>query len=158
MSNATALIADETRRPYTTKQIGDATEMLVAAELTLAGIPAIKVPDMWPGYDIIAQPAGLPLQRISVKARTHKKANYITYNCRDQFDWLAVVLLMPQCGRRSVFIIPRPESDLHARRDKETSKTANLRYFTAEEIERKFARFEANFILSETGKLFRGDS
>lgn len=33
---------------YTTKQLGDACEMLVAAELTLAGIPALKVPDNWP--------------------------------------------------------------------------------------------------------------
>ena len=44
---------------YTTKQMGDACEMLVAAELTLAGIPALKVPDNWPGYDVIGQPAGL---------------------------------------------------------------------------------------------------
>ncbi len=39
---------------YTKKQMGDACEMLVAAELTLAGIPALKVPDNWPGYDVIA--------------------------------------------------------------------------------------------------------
>ena len=45
-------------RPYTTKQMGDACEMLVAAELTLAGIPAIKMPDSWPHYDVIAQPKG----------------------------------------------------------------------------------------------------
>lgn len=30
---------------YTTKQMGDACEMLVAAELTLAGVPALKMPD-----------------------------------------------------------------------------------------------------------------
>jgi hypothetical protein len=30
--------------------MGDACEMLVAAELTLAGIPALKVPDNWPHY------------------------------------------------------------------------------------------------------------
>lgn len=41
---------------YTTKQMGDACEMLVAGELTLAGIPALKVPDNWPGYDVVAQP------------------------------------------------------------------------------------------------------
>ena len=43
-------------RQYTTKQMGDAGEMLVAAELTLAGIPALMVPDNWPSYDVIAQP------------------------------------------------------------------------------------------------------
>jgi hypothetical protein len=36
--------------------MGDACEMLVAAEMTLAGIPAIKMPDNWPCYDVIAQP------------------------------------------------------------------------------------------------------
>ena len=41
-------------RPYTTKQMGDACEMLIAAELTLAGVPAMKAPDFWPGYDVIA--------------------------------------------------------------------------------------------------------
>lgn len=39
---------------YTKKQMGDACEMLVVAELTLGGIPALKVPDNWPGYDIVA--------------------------------------------------------------------------------------------------------
>ena len=60
-------------RPYTTKQMGDACEMLIAAELTLAGVPAMKAPDFWPGYDIAAQPIGGALQRISVKARTHHR-------------------------------------------------------------------------------------
>lgn len=31
-------------RPYTSKQMGDACEMMVAAEMTLAGVPALKVP------------------------------------------------------------------------------------------------------------------
>lgn len=30
-------------RPYTSKQMGDACEMLVAAEMTLVGVPALKV-------------------------------------------------------------------------------------------------------------------
>jgi hypothetical protein len=34
-----------TVRKYTSKQMGDACEMLVAAELTVDGIPALKVPD-----------------------------------------------------------------------------------------------------------------
>ena len=44
----------------TRKQLGDAGEMLVAAELTLAGVPALKMPDNWPGYGVIAQPLGPP--------------------------------------------------------------------------------------------------
>jgi hypothetical protein len=42
--------------------------MLVAAELTLAGIPAMKMPDNWPDYDVIAQPPGKKSLRISVKS------------------------------------------------------------------------------------------
>lgn len=53
-------------RPYTSKQMGDACEMVVAAELILAGVPALKVPDNWPGYDVIAQPVGYPPQLVSV--------------------------------------------------------------------------------------------
>jgi len=36
--------------------------------MTLAGMPTVKMPDNWPGYDLIAQPPnhGTP-QRISVK-------------------------------------------------------------------------------------------
>lgn len=47
-----------TIRRYTHKQMGDACEMLVAAELTLAGIPSMKGMDYWPGDDVIkVQPA-----------------------------------------------------------------------------------------------------
>ena len=28
--------------------------MLIAAEMTLAGVPAMKMPDNWPCYDVIA--------------------------------------------------------------------------------------------------------
>ncbi len=61
-------------RAFTSKQMGDACEMLMAAELTLSGVPALKVPDNWPHYDIIAQPPGMaePI-RISVKSRTFKR-------------------------------------------------------------------------------------
>jgi hypothetical protein len=48
---------DESARGYNTKQMGDACEMLVAAELTLAGVPAMRVSENWPGYDVVAQPA-----------------------------------------------------------------------------------------------------
>ena len=50
------------------KQIGDAGEYLVMAELCFAGIPTMKAPDGWPGCDLIAQLSdGRGLQRISVK-------------------------------------------------------------------------------------------
>ena len=79
-----------------TKQMGDACEMLVAGEMTLAGVPAIKMPDNWPGYDVIAQPKdGRAPQRISVKSRTFKRGGdtFVDYYAKDEFDWLAIVLL-----------------------------------------------------------------
>lgn len=94
---------------YTKKQMGDAGEMLVAAELTFHGNPAYIVPTNWPGYDVIAEPRDRPLQRISVKTRTFAKSNnFVTYNNSDEFDWLAIVI-MPGVGLdlRRIFIIPR---------------------------------------------------
>jgi hypothetical protein len=105
-------------RLYTSKQMGDAGEMLVAAELTLYGIPALKVPDNWPHYDIIAQPPDhwsgysnrdeRPPQKISVKTRTFARSgNFVGYGNEDEFDWLAIVIL-PGGGfeARRIFIVP----------------------------------------------------
>jgi hypothetical protein len=41
------------RKNYTAKQMADAGEMLIAAELTLAGVPSLRVPDLWPGYYLL---------------------------------------------------------------------------------------------------------
>ena len=135
--------------PYTRKQMGDACEMLVAAEMTLAGVPALKVPDNWPGYDVIAQPRGEPPQRISVKSRTFKRGPaYVGYNVTDVFDWLAIVLLPGDSEtRRRVFIISRSFADEKARRDSPKAKTANERYWSIAEVPRICADFEDNFSL-----------
>jgi hypothetical protein len=101
-------------KPYTTKQMGDACEMLIAGELTLAGVPAMKVPDIWPGYDVVAHPpGGKPLQRISVKSRTVKTtSNYVAFDPATS-DWLAIVLLVEN-GRRQFFIVPSELAHKHA--------------------------------------------
>lgn len=97
-----------TAKQVATKQMGDACEMLVAAELTLAGVPAFKLPDNWPGYDVIAQPPSQTPQRVSVKARTFKSGNFVGYDQLDVFDWLAIVILPgPGCEHRRIFILPR---------------------------------------------------
>lgn len=141
-------------RKFTSKQMGDACEMLVAAELTLAGIPALKVPDNWPHYDVIAQPLALPAQRISVKSRTYKRgAAFVEYREFDQFDWLAIVLLSAgDCSDRAIYVVPRTEADRFARQDKPTSKTAQIRYFRIDEVERLFSVYRNNFCLSDTAR------
>jgi hypothetical protein len=142
-----------TKKSYTSKQMGDACEMLVAAELTLAGVPALKVPDNWPSYDIIAQPCDneTPV-RISVKARTFKTgAAFIEYLETDAFDWLAVVLLKCPDRPRRIFLIPRGIADAKARKNKPTTKTAKERYWPIDQIEKLFPEFEANFTLAPLG-------
>jgi hypothetical protein len=97
-----------TKRSYTTKQMGDAGEMLVAAELTLSGIPAFVVPGNWPGYDVVAEDPVRGPQRISVKTRTFAPSgNFVGFGNDDKFDWLAIVIL-PDNGRvtRRIFIVP----------------------------------------------------
>ena len=144
-----------TERLYTSKQMGDACEMLVACELTLAGVPAMKMPDGWPDYDVITQPrhGGVP-QRISVKSRTFKRGGdtFVYYDVKDDFDWLAIVLL-PGADQpcRRVLIIPRAVADARARKDRPTSKDADSRYWRQDEIARVFSEFEDNFRLSLTG-------
>ncbi len=142
-------------RPYTRKQMGDACEMLVAGELTLAGIPATKMPDNWPFYDVVAQPkdGGEP-QRISVKSRTFKRGGdtFISYEVTDEFDWLAVVLL-PGDGHleRRIFLVPKQVADLRADRSSPTSKEANSRYWRQDKVPKVLAEFENNFCLSPLG-------
>lgn len=136
---------------FTTKQMGDACEMLVAAELTLAGVPALKVPDNWPGYDVIAQPVGGNPERISVKSRTFKRGPaYVGYNDYDVFDWLAIVLLPgEQQADRRIYVIPREVAEGRARRDKPTSKTAAERYFRIDQVHSLFSSWLSNFALEQ---------
>ena len=137
---------------YTSKQLGDACEMLVAAEITLAGIPTLKVPDNWPHYDLIAQrPESATPLLISVKARTYKKTSghFVTYKTTDKFDWLAIVLL--ECEgdeKRQIFLVPRNESDKRARKDGPSAKKSE-HYYVINEVARKLPEYKNNFSLSE---------
>src|SRR5437763_2325542 len=89
--------------------MGDAGEMLVAAELTLHGVLSFIVPGNCPGYDVVAQLGSGDLQRISVKTRTFARSgSFVGFTSDDQFDWLAIVIL-PASGfeRRRIFVAPR---------------------------------------------------
>jgi len=134
---------------YTTKQMGDACEMLVAAEMTLAGVPAMKMPDNWPGYDVIAQPTdGREPQRISVRSRTYKAAEgyWLDYYAKSEFDWLAVVLLPgPGQASRRIFIIPKVASDERLHHPK--GKDPNEKYCRIDRVGEIFAEFGNNFSL-----------
>ena len=141
--------AEVAKRRYTTKQMADACEMLVAAELTLAGVPALKVADNWPDYDVIAQPRGDQPQRVSVKSRTYTIGqSFIEYDTRQRFEWLALVLLRCEGPRpRRIFIIPRDVAESRARKNAPTTKSFNMRYWRVDEVSTKFAEFEDNFTL-----------
>jgi hypothetical protein len=122
--------------------------------LTLAGVPALKVPDNWPGYDVIAQRReGTEPLRISVKSRTFKKGSaFVDYWETDTFDWLAIVILPAGAEhKRRLFLIPRTLADAKARRDSPTAKTAEQRYWRIDEVAERFSRFENNFKLLPEG-------
>lgn len=111
---------------YTSKQQGDACEMLVAAELTLAGVPALKVPDNWPGYDVIAHPSGRGPQQVSVKSITPSK-NYTRIRFDPETcDWLAIVVLGENVRR--YFIIPKDVAVHESTSPPSAQKTHHLIY------------------------------
>jgi hypothetical protein len=150
--NSTGVASKRRKETYTSKQMGDACEMLVAAELTLAGVPALKAPDYWPGYDVIAQPLNGDPQRISVKSRTFKRGQaFVTYSGVDSFDWLAIVIL-PGDGsdKRRIYLIPRSVADEHVRTYK-SKKMVNVREYRIDEVARKFGTYEDNFRLANVG-------
>jgi hypothetical protein len=139
----------EKEKAYTTKQQGDACEMLVAAELTLHGVPALKVPDGWPEYDVIAQPVGAPLQKISVKSYTFttKSADFIGYKRTDEFDRLAIVILPGSgCDQRRIFIVPREVADADER--SYYAERRDGRGIRVNRIIETFGDYENNFSLS----------
>jgi hypothetical protein len=144
---------------YTTKQMGDACEMLVVAELTLAGVPAVKMPDNWPDYDVIALPKSNGAQlKISVKSRTFKRGRdaYVEYDINDKsFDWIAVVILPNDKGepeKRRVFIFPKTISDARFRHNgRPATKYYDYMNVRVDEIANVLPEFEDNFCLSVPG-------
>ena len=143
---------------YTTKQMGDACEMLVVAELMLAGVPAVKMPDNWPGFDVAAFPNGHKNpQRISVKSRTFKRGrdSYVEYDINDNsFDWLTIVIL-PDASEGEqecqIFVFPKSISDTRFYRYGPTTKNHDIMSGQIDLIANMLPEFRNNFCLSPTG-------
>jgi hypothetical protein len=133
----------------TRKQFGDAGEFYVLSELSFAGIPAQKMPDNWPGYDLIAQPVGCLPQRINVKTVTWSEnpGRFIIYKKSDDFEWFAVVLVDCPEHKRRVFLIPRSALDAKAMHGRETSKVYDESAVLCRRVPAQFAEYENNFEL-----------
>jgi hypothetical protein len=133
----------------TKKQFGDAGEFYVLSELSFAGIPAQKMPDNWPCYDLIAQPSGLPPQRINVKtvSWSENPGSYVIYKKSDQFEWFAIVLVNCPEHKRRVFLIPRLALDAKAMHGKPTSKVYNESAVLCRRVPEQFGEYEGNFEL-----------
>ena len=123
--------------------------MLVAAELTPAGVPALKASDYWPGHDVIAQPRDRKPQRITVKSRTFKQgAAFVSYSAEDVFDWLAIVILPGEdSSSRRIYVIPRSVADKNAR-TYTSEKTVNLREYRIDKVARQFSAYEKQLYVS----------
>jgi hypothetical protein len=138
----------------TGKHKGDAGEMLVVAELTLAGIPAIKMPDNWPHYDVIAQRKKGKPERISVKTRAWKVGSqFLGYLNEYDFDWLAAVILMPSEEKeyqREFYLIPRDVFEDRAKRARAGAKQDIWRC-KIDRVHALFPEYKDNFGLSLTG-------
>jgi hypothetical protein len=91
-----------------------AAELLVAAEISVGGIPAVLAPRNWPGFDVIALPDAREPQHIQVKSCvfTRRAGQFIGWGADDEFDWLAVVVFPGEdCGQRHIYILPRDTAD-----------------------------------------------
>jgi hypothetical protein len=127
----------------TCKEFGDGCEMLVAAELTLAGVPAHQIPSCWPGYDLVAKTAA-GLTRVSVKglrAGNGKQAAFWRFDV-DGWDWLALIRIDVVDGRRDIFVVPR-EAALALSRP--TADGTRRMYYTEPGLE----VYRNNFALAE---------
>jgi TetR/AcrR family transcriptional repressor of bet genes len=117
------------------RQLHDACAMLVAAELSLAGLGALRVPEYWPEYDVLAQPpAGVPQRIVVLAASFASLETFIDMPAGEGFDWLGIVILPGESvAARRLFLIPR--AALHHAR------------CTVAEVGKLFAAFENNFAL-----------
>jgi len=127
----------------THKQFGDAMEHYVISGLGLANIPASKMPDNWPGYDVLAQPRHGPPQRINVKARRFPVSHptfSADFDCG--WEWLALVGRFTELRKTRCWLIPRAVAKQLARK-----RASGPHRISLAELEEQGAKWEDNFSL-----------
>ena len=127
----------------THKQFGDAMEHYVISSLGLAGIPASKMPDNWPGYDVLAQPHHGPPQRINVKARRFP-VSHPTFSADfdSEWEWLALVGHFTELRKVRCWLLPRAVAKLLARK-----RVSGPHRISLAQLDEQGAKWEDNFSL-----------
>lgn len=78
----------------TTKQRGDAGEYYALSQFIFNGLPAAKMPDNWPNYDLAVE-IERKLVRVSIKTRVKPNGDFGTEHCKfsgvDEFDFIAFI-------------------------------------------------------------------
>jgi hypothetical protein len=80
--------------------------MLIAAELTLANVPAYALPNDWLGYAVLARPPGAAAVRIAILPVTAARGAPFTVPNAAAWDFLALVL-QPGLPTRRILVAPR---------------------------------------------------
>jgi hypothetical protein len=107
-------LTDDKMPQITTKQFGDAGEYWVAAKLTFAGLPTIKLSDNWPGYDLLALPPNQAPLKISVKTRRQATVKGNVKFTTGEWDWLAIVLFPLEGKEPCLWLLPRAVAFAHS--------------------------------------------
>lgn len=136
----------------TKKQFGDAGEHRVMSDLTFNGIPAVKMPDNWPGFDIMAVPSNRAPLKISVKARHQATAKgNIKMRTGGDWDWMAIILMPMGGGAPRSWYIPR---EIVMANSTPLSQINDLpsRRITYQQLFGPLAIYEDNFVLDPAGR------
>jgi hypothetical protein len=92
----------------TRKMLGDAGEHFALSQFTFAGRPAVKMPDAWPGYDLVVK-EGSRTVKVSVKTRSEstgwKTSSWFTFDQNQDCDWLVFIFRTKNDQTRS-WILP----------------------------------------------------